>query len=364
MKGKIAYLTLEATREGRASYAHVHEIIGGLENRGWQVQLFEPHYAKDKKTHGLMTKMSAFVSTQVRLLMKTHNLQAIYVRCHPASLPIVAWSKLRRIPTILEINGPYDDLFLAYPWTVKFKTFFKGLVRRQFALADALIVVTTQLSDWVHQEVGNKSTFIIPNGANITMFNSGAQLRYSLQTPYVVFHGALARWQGIDILLQAVTSPEWPDKVNLIIAGDGVEQPLVKAEAKHNPKVFYLGEIPFKDIPGIIANSLAGLVPKNGKGGRSSTGLSPLKVYETLACGVPVIVTDFPGQADLVRGCDCGLIIKPEDPVDLARAVAYLYKNPEKRTEMGRRGRKAVEKEHSWERRAEETEKVIESVIK
>jgi glycosyltransferase involved in cell wall biosynthesis len=365
MKGNIGYLTLEATREGRASYTHVYEIIRGLRLLGWQVELFKPTYDEDENARSLVTKLRAFMSVQFQIIRKSRHLQAIYVRCHPASLPVLVWGKLRGITTILEVNGSYDDLFLAYPWTLKFKVLFKGLVKCQFALADALIVVTPQLANWIRQETGPEKIFVISNGANTTLFNPDAELRYSLPRPYVIFHGALARWQGIDALLQAVKLPEWPDEVNLIIAGDGVEQPLVKAQADGNQKIVYLGRIPLKDIAGVVANSVAGLSPQNDKMGRSSRiGLSPIKVYETLACGVPVVVTDFPGQADLVRSWDCGLVIKPDDPVALAQAVTYLYRNPGRSKEMGQRGRRAIEEGHSWEQRAEETEKVIESVIK
>ena len=95
--------------------------------------------------------------------------------------------------------------------------------------------------------------------------------------------------------------------------------------------VVYLGRVAYRDLPGIVARSLAGLCPMSNLGGRSETGLSPLKLYETLACAVPVVVTDFPGQADLVRECNCGLVIRPESPKALADAVAYLYHHPDKR---------------------------------
>lgn len=48
LRRRMAYLCLQATREGQASYAHVHEIIKGLEHRGWEVQLFEPVYGQGK----------------------------------------------------------------------------------------------------------------------------------------------------------------------------------------------------------------------------------------------------------------------------------------------------------------------------
>ena len=364
MKGKIAYLCLESTQEGHASYTHVHEIISGLKRRGWEVELFSPRYDNKGEPPSLLTKCCKFLSVQFRLWKKSHCMNVLYVRGHPVALPIVLWCRLYGIPIVLEVNSPYDDLFLAYPWTVYFKPLFKALMLAPMKTANALIVVTFELKGWVEKKVGHKPVYVIPNGANTELFHPDANSQYVLSRPYVIFFGALARWQGIDTVLKAVKSPEWPQEISLVIVGDGVERPMVEKASKSNKKVIYLGKIPYNEVPGVVANGLAGLIPKNNKGGRSETGLSPLKLYETLACGVPAVVTDFPGQADLVRNKNCGIVIAPGDHVALAKAVAYLYHNPEMRKDMGRRGREVVELEHSWDRRAEETGKVIEEVIK
>ena len=50
--------------------------------------------------------------------------------------------------------------------------------------------------------------------------------------------------------------------------------------------------------------------------------MNPLKLFETLACGIPAIVSELPGQADLIREGRCGLVIPCNDPTALARAVA------------------------------------------
>lgn len=355
----IIYLCLQATLEGQASYAHVHEIIRGLQCRGWQVKLYEPQYRSSCRPARPAMRLIKFLLTQMKVCL-SKGPDLIYIRWHFAAFPTSFWGRLNHIPVIQEVNGPYEDLFLAWPLTRRFAWFFENLLRIQLRWANAVVAVTPQLANWVRQESENSGVYVIPNGVNIELFRPDAPLMTSVPDKFVVFFGALAPWQGVDTMLKAIEDPEWPNEVRLVIVGDGYERPKVEA-AVNNNNVVYLGTVPYAQVPGIVARSIAGISPK--KGSWSSTGLYPLKVFETLGCGVPVIVTDFPGQADLVRQGRCGLVIPPEDPQALAQAVAYLYNHPEKRTEMGSRGRELVEKEHSWDLRAAQTDFVIRKVL-
>jgi glycosyltransferase involved in cell wall biosynthesis len=129
------------------------------------------------------------------------------------------------------------------------------------------------------------------------------------------------------------------------------------------PDILYIRAHSYHELPGIVAHSLAGLSPQNALAGRSKKGLLPIKVFETLACGVPVIVTDWPGQADLVRENQCGLVVPPDDPKAIAEAVAYLYYHPEERIMMGEKGRKLVELEYSWDRCAQKTSEILAMLV-
>ena len=134
--------------------------------------------------------------------------------------------------------------------------------------------------------------------------------------------------------------------------------------AAENGRVIYLGHRPYHEVPGIITGALAGICAKSNPGGWSDNyGLYPLKVFETLACGVPAIVTDFPGQRELITDNNCGLVIPQNDASSLARAVAYLRQHPAERAEMGRRGRQIVEKQFSWQHSADTTDAVINRVL-
>lgn len=90
-----------------------------------------------------------------------------------------------------------------------------------------------------------------------------------------------------------------------------------------------------------------------------SPHMMPLKLFESLACGVPVVVSDYPGIADTVRAVGCGLVVAPGNPRELAQAVSRIWSSPDA---SGERGRAWVEVEHSWKARAKETRQVCDVV--
>jgi glycosyltransferase involved in cell wall biosynthesis len=343
----------------------VLEIIGGLQRIGWEIELFEPYYSSGAKVPNRFVKLFIFLHVQLQLWAKAQNIDALYIRAHPGVFLSAIWAKIKGIPVILEVNAPHTELFVLFPWMRFISPMIKLLIWIPQKIADALIVVSPWLKEMLEKDVGQKLICVIQNGANKELFHPNAYSKYSLPKPYVVFFGALTSWHGVDIILQAIEKRQWPPEVSLVIVGSGVEQHKIEAAQVCNPKIVYLGRIPYKDMPGIIANSLAGLSPINrGENSNTIFYLSPLKVFETLACGVPAIVTDFPGQANLVRSGNCGVVIPLDDADALASAVAFLYKNPDQSKEMGRKGRSIIERAHSWDQRALETEKVIESVVK
>lgn len=352
MKGRVNYLCLQVSREGQASHAHVHEIIKGLEKRGWDVHLFEPPIHSDDSS--AVARLSGFIRAQVRLWF-SRRADVLYVRGHFAAFPTTLLYRLWRIPIIYEVNGPFEELFIAWPGTRRFRQLFIALTRAQWKMADSIIVVTEQLREWVLSQIPHKRVLVIPNGANTCLFKPGRKPPGGLPPLYVVFFGALAAWQGIDIAVAATRDENWPEDVSLVVMGDGAKRSEVEA-AQLSGRVKYLGTVPYGEIGSIVANSLASLCPMNNLRGRASTGLAPLKLFESLACGVPVIVTDLPGQADIVREHQCGIVVPPDDPSAIALAVRKLYQDRTLGQEMGRRGRKAAEENYSWDARAADTE--------
>ena len=86
-------------------------------------------------------------------------------------------------------------------------------------------------------------------------------------------------------------------------------------------------------------------------------------MLEAMACGTLVLATPVGGIPDVVKDGENGLLVPPRDSEALANAIIYLLENEDVREKMGKNGRKKV-KDYSWERIAEETEKVYSSLMK
>jgi glycosyltransferase involved in cell wall biosynthesis len=75
----------------------------------------------------------------------------------------------------------------------------------------------------------------------------------------------------------------------------------------------------------------------------------PTKMFEYMAMGLPVIVSDFPLYRSIVEKENCGICVDPDSPEEIADAVQRLLDNPEQAKEMGMRGRAVTQKKHNWE---------------
>lgn len=166
------------------------------------------------------------------------------------------------------------------------------------------------------------------------------------------------------MLLASKAHPDWPRGVALVVVGDGSDCPRVEAAVLADSDILYLGRRPQQQLPGIVAGALAGLIPKSNAAGHDETGLMPLKLFEILACGVPAIVTHFPGMADLVRAGDCGWVVPVDAPGALAAAIAECAWGRELARTKGARGRRRVEQEHSWDARSAATYAFIQRLRK
>jgi glycosyltransferase involved in cell wall biosynthesis len=330
-------------------------MVKNLRERGWYVDLYAPLPAASGEQPLLIWRLLVHARIMVRALLRLRDYEAIYIRAHFLAWPVTLAARWRKLVILQEINGSYLDVVVSYPWLKPVAALIASFYRWQWQRSDHLLPVTRELAKWLRAEGIRCPVTVVPNAANTTLFRP---LGRTAPIPFVVFFGGLTQWHGVDLMIEAVRHPAWPRGVELVMIGTGSRQSEIIAAQKAGAAIRWLGYRPNEQIPELIAGALAGLVPITDPAGRSSTGVLPLKLYEVLACGLPAIVTDLPGQADLVREGQCGLVIAP-DAAALALAVAHLRAHPHEAQAMGKRGADLVASSHSWAARAADVDAIL-----
>jgi glycosyltransferase involved in cell wall biosynthesis len=307
---------------------------------------------------GLVSRTWGAVSVQLRFVVNVRRYDILYARWHPLTVGAVAMAHAVRLPTILELNGTDEDPFLAWGAARRLRTLIQLLGRRQLRWATGLVTVTPGLRDWAVGVSPEARVRVVPNAADPRQFSPGSPTGGF--PDHVVFQGSLAPWQGIETMLDASRLDEWPPEVELWIVGDGALRLLCESRSTTDGRVQYLGPRTKGEIERILRGALAAISIQTGEGLRDRIGVSPLKVYEGMACGRPIVVSDLPIQADLIREERCGLVVPSGDTVALANAVRRLYSHPVEREEMGKRSRQALVARHSWVHRARDVFAFIE----
>lgn len=358
--GRIAYFSAQAVAEGQDTWAAVMETIRAIEREGWSVDLYCPRY-EEGSVPGFFVRLWRIAAVQLRLAARIKCYDALYVRVHPLAWPIANWARLFGVAVIQESNGSWEDAFMAWPSMRQVAPLVVALQRSQYRHADAIVAVSATLAEWLRKETGRDDVVISPNGANDELFCPDSQRPSGLPERYVVFFGQFAPWQRIDVLLEAATLPEWPEDIDLVLVGDGALRPEVEAAEKNNARIHYLGKLPYVSVPGIVANAVAATVLTYAP---ERAGYSPLKLYEAMACGVPIICSDTPGQAEYVREERSGIVVPPGDALAVAQAVASIAADPVEAQAMGHRGVAAIEEKYSWEARARQRLGVVAAAVR
>ena len=74
----------------------------------------------------------------------------------------------------------------------------------------------------------------------------------------------------------------------------------------------------------------------------------PVKLFEYMACHLPIVSSDLPLIRELVGDRDCAILVKPNNVEEFADAINRLLDDPEEAGRMGDRGRELVERDYTW----------------
>jgi glycosyltransferase involved in cell wall biosynthesis len=288
-------------------------------------------------------------------------------------------NKLSKIPFVVEINGLRDkemDLQEAKrDFTLIPKNLRKRAWRHLFKNSGKIVVVSHGLKKGLSDEYGleKEKIKVIYNGANTDLFKPmdiaqcKEELGFSQELRYVGFTGNLAPWQGVEQLIEiAPKVMDMVPKARFIIVGDGIlRSQLEKSSEKLGirDKIIFTGFVPYENVPKYINSFEVCVAPFSGIERNVKYSFSAIKLYEYMACGKPIVTTNVVGIKEEIRELGLGKVVKAGDLKDLTSRIIELMSDSKLQSDIGKRARAWVSKEHSWEKVAERVAGVCEDVL-
>jgi len=260
------------------------------------------------------------------------------------------------IPAVLEVNAPVID----YPGSTKARVDRALLVQpmrrwRDWICRHASLVVTTTsaiLPGWIDR----RQVLEIEWGADVTHFRPDAAgpVPFARDSGRIlcVFAGAFRSWHGAAHLSAALARlhAAGDHRFGGVFIGDGPERAAAERAARDVPGVVFTGAQPHDRLPAALAAADIGVAPFDpARHGALQLGFywSPLKVFEYMAVGLPVVAPKLARLERLVAHEREGLLYDPHEPRALDRALTALADEALRRR-MGQAGRARVVADFSW----------------
>ncbi len=324
------------------------EMLPGLDN----VELCElPNWPK-----GNRSDREPSVEAANKMLRSTLELAGpfdlVYERYSLWSHAAMEYANFIGVPGLLEVNAPLIEEQARYR-RLDDGEGAERVARRVFGAARMLLAVSSGVANYLarYPEADGK-VHVIRNGVNAARFPGNTKPSRPAKPGIftVGFVGSLKPWHGLNILVDAymLLSKKAPD-TRLLVVGDGPEKEnLVKDLESRNllGSSEFTGMVAPSEIPGLLASMDVGVAPYPNMDGFY---FSPLKVYEYMAAGLPVVASSLGDLSELIQDGVDGFLVAPGDSVALAAVLDRLRSDRDLRIRMGSAARSKVLRSHTWD---------------
>lgn len=367
---EIAYVHSLPLPSKSASGVHVAKMCEALTSHGHSVRLLYPN----RKDLGLEEDIHEFYGIQEPFDVNPMPWPELKGRYFAFSLTAAtqAWRQgadlfytrtcgpayfatLLGIPTVLERHFPIGE---------DASIIRRGMTRRLLdsGSLECLVVVTDALADYYadRYRIEEEDIIVAHDAAEEPTGDDPMALAGSFRVGYV---GSLYEGRGIDILSRAAEECPWAD---IHIAG-GSEQEVEdwRERTNHLDNMHFHGYIPHAAVGGYLrgCDVLAAPYQRGVEmfGGNVDIGqwMSPLKIFEYMASGTPMVLSLPPGVEGLIEDEEHALLCPPDDVEAWAQALERLRDDPELSRDLAKKAREEWTSHYTWQARAERLLKSI-----
>lgn len=265
----------------------------------------------------------------------------IYHLHDPELLPYALKLKRKGKKVIFDSHEDVPAQILDKPWlpkplrrivSVLYKRYETHVVKK----LDAVVAATPHIGQ---QFAGRAKKVVVVNNYPKLDDIVFQEVPFKDRERIVCYAGGLDEKRGGKIISQAMRN------VNGTLTIAGRITPAVKADLPVE-NVHCIGMISRESVNQLYGSSRGGIVLYQPA--RNHIDSQPIKLFEYMAAGLPVIASDFPLWQEIITESGCGICVNPKDAQAVKDAIEYLLDHPQEGQEMGRRGREAVIEKYSW----------------
>jgi glycosyltransferase involved in cell wall biosynthesis len=234
--------------------------------------------------------------------------------------------------------------------------------RRVWRRASAYVTLTRALADELAERYGPRNNvFVVPDGA----YPSGHAPSSAPAVATAAYAGHLYPWKGVDVFIRALALT--PGVRGLIIGGHPKEPDRMRIErlarvAGVSDRLEMTGLVPAPEVPDHLARASMLVLP-NTSTAISERYTSPLKLFEYLWTGLPIVASDLPAIREVLTHGTTALLVRPGDPEALSAALRTLAADASLAASLGTAAR-ALAPDFTWSRRAERLEPVLAAAVR
>ena len=286
----------------------------------------------EKERHYLAT--AEHIEARLLDLHRTWPFDLIYERYSLWSAAGVRTARLLGLPCVVEVNAPLVEEQAAFR-RLALEEAAKEIEAEVFAAADALTVVSTPLAGYVVDRGAEPARVrVIANAVDVDRFHPGVAPAVVPDIPdnaFVVgFVGSLKRWHGVDVLLEAFRRVKAVRaEAHLLVVGDGPKRGWIEGfvqGAQLTDAVTLTGWVDHGELAGLITRMDVATAPYPQS---DNHYFSPLKLFEYMAAGRPIVASAIGQTADVVADGRTGMLVPPGDAAALADALIALHADPQ-----------------------------------
>ncbi len=334
------YLRDRVFEDYRGRLRVVEQVAGMRIVRTWIYKNGSGAFPRRNHASSAVSSLSFAVSSLLLGAWSLGRQDIVLFNTPPLSLVSVGLlvGRLTRARTVMYAGDMHPDAMLRLGFELP-EDLLRHERRRErlgYERSDLVLTTTPSTRSEIKRRFPHVSVEVLPNGADIDLFRpslrrQSARIALGVDTDgfLVGYFGLHGSEQGLEAVVDAAALADG-SKMRFVMAGEGTSKAALVERARRlgigNTR--FLDVLPRSEVAALLASCDAVLVPLARDG---LTGTMPSKVYETLACGVPLVASDGCDAADLVRAFDVGRVFRPGDGCDLARVLADLAACPQER---------------------------------